>query len=1362
MNAAVDSVVVNNNNTINVSCVNGGRNDGGDDGAVIDGSFSNRSTLSASCGCQADENGSVGSSKNGKKRNNPLSAFSKIGRSRRRQHHSRKGNDNNKGRTANNKNIIHIFDQALHHHDDDDDNTKNNYSSFLTPSSLGMSSPSSIFLRTATIASDNNSSNNHNSTGTNNHHHSGGAAAAAPAAASSSSSSRSISTPNRSNTTTSNDDGDQFDTTSVLSPKSGAILTTKIRIEDDDDVHTTQSKRALQSNVSRRWSMRSSVVTSEFTVNKLKFHNLTTLYGREQEISILKECYERMTTATTASATTKTTTTTTTTAKQEQHPDSDTGTTAPSRNINNNNKELVLISGESGTGKTSLASSVKQLTATAKQKNRQRRHDKEGEDELSGSSSSPLFISGKFDSNSKDSDPYTGFSQACRQLCGHIMSLRKNEAARVNEAGGEEPSPTAATTYNRICQAITTELGSEISILTTMIPELEELLSEKAGSIIKDPPSSPSQNDLSLETRKLDTFTNVDSFNYAMRRFFRVMCTYFHPLIIMLDDLQWASAASIDLVNVLITDTDNANTMMIIGCYRSDEVPETHSLSQTLLALRELSSSSGTEAASSEMSLTGDKGFNMTELHVGNLDTTHVQKLVVDLLDMNYDDAHHSVKTKALAEICHKKTLGNVFYLIQFIKMLYDQCLLEYNLGMMKWIFDVDEIILKTKASNNVVTFMKQKLQTDLPHDVRHVVQIAACLGYSFEEKKLRMLCDALQVKDGALGPDSSDKTCGKDDSNSTSSDVERIIATEANATESSNVERTFDQQIRFAVDLGLLEGDVEKEGGLRWVHDKLQEGALSLLSETELKALQSQVGETLLSNLTESELESEIFIIVNLLNEGSTSGILCDELATSNSKAETTTATTSGSNIKLAELNLRAARKAMQIFALKSAGKYASSGIACLPADRWSSHYHLTLDLYSTAAEAESSTGRNDLMESHCKEVLAQEHCSVLDKMRVHNVMLDSISSTDMKGAMLYGLEVLKQLGCKFPKYGVSRGMKSLLGLARTKFAVKARTPDDISQLEFMTDPTKIETLKVLDKMCTYTYLSKTMDLYLLVAFRILEWTMKYGMSDSSPYAFAITGIVLTGILSDFEAGSAYGRHALRLVDKIQNKRAATKVMFATYALVLNWTTAVSSTMKPLLKTYEMGLQCGDIDNAIYAIHNYVQVTWQCGKSLEDVEADCRRYCLQMKECNRDFIRVTMLCYWQAIQNLMGRNDDPVMLTGEVMDESTIADTKIDYHLVNFQAVKQRLYAWFGEHEKGAELAISKGDSVDENVPATGVAMMDPLFKGVSLFAMARKTRQRKYKKFATKELKKVTLWVQRGKDLCISYRTLLHRRAC
>eukprot|EP00957_Ditylum_brightwellii_P091248 6947208-Ditylum_brightwellii.AAC.1 len=253
-------------------------------------------------------------------------------------------------------------------------------------------------------------------------------------------------------------------------------------------------------------------------------------------------------------------------------------------------------------------------------------------------------------------------------------------------------------------------------------------------------------------------------------------------------------------------------------------------------------------------------------------------------------------------------------------------------------------------------------------------LQCAACLGASFTLETINMIWQHQQREINA-------------DSLSTRHSTEELIM--------EMVEEHY------------LEVEAHKNDKCRWVHDSVQEVAMSLIKEEDHDSFRRSIGEIWYQELGEENLEPSLFEVTNLLNAIRT-GV---------------------TNIDFARLNLKAAEKARDVAAFDRSIHYASSGISMLPSNKWDSCPELTVKLYSLAAEAESFLGHHAKMESYCREVLSQESISILEKKDVYLTKLNSLIYAEMRFEDAIGLflTILADLGCRFPRYRIVGRLEAL-----------------------------------------------------------------------------------------------------------------------------------------------------------------------------------------------------------------------------------------------------------------------------------------------------------------------------------------------
>ena len=380
---------------------------------------------------------------------------------------------------------------------------------------------------------------------------------------------------------------------------------------------------------------------SELTINKLKTQDLG-LVGREYEAKELKACYDRMMNRLN---------------KIEEEPEyiQEEGKSAP-RNRKSyaarkskvkGQKELVFISGPSGVGKSSLAMVLKNEV---------------------DSTDSGLLVEGKIDLNISMDQPYSSVAKAFGQIFREIKSIGGSMEKQIGED---------------ICEV----LGGDVGSLIHLIPEME--------SIIATPARRSIASKLSL---KGDDDNMKDRWTYSFRALTRILTAQFSPLVLLLDDLQWVDIASLDLLIHLISDVQNPNPLMIIGCYRSNEVDDESILGKGIHSLQEMSS--------------GGFKFNFTEIELDCCRVEDINKMIMAMMAMDNPE-----KTMELAELCMKRTMGNPHFFIEFMHMLEREELVTYNLGeyllMRRGIFSCDSLPQRP-ATNTAFRYNARSSQVDM------------------------------------------------------------------------------------------------------------------------------------------------------------------------------------------------------------------------------------------------------------------------------------------------------------------------------------------------------------------------------------------------------------------------------------------------------------------------------------------------------------------------------------------------------------------------------------------------------------------------------------------------------------------------
>lgn len=415
--------------------------------------------------------------------------------------------------------------------------------------------------------------------------------------------------------------------------------------------------------------------------------------------------------------------------------------------------ELMLVAGFSGIGKTAVVNEVHKPIV------RQRGY----------------FIKGKYDQFNRNT-PLSALVQALRDLIGQLLS---------------ESDIQLSQWQAKILAAV----GDSGQVLIEVFPELEQIIGKQPS--VAELAGSAAQN----------------RFNLLLQRFIEVFTTAEHPLVMFLDDLQWADSASLQLIKLLMNDN---GYLLMLGAYRDNEVSPIHPL---ILAVEELQKSTAIVNT-------------ITLAPLAFQDTNH---LIADTLNCSME------RSQPLTQLIDRKTQGNPFFTTQFLKALHEDQHIIFNRDRCCWECDVAQVNALS-LTGDVVEFMAQQLQK-LPSETQQALQLAACVGNQFDLATLAIISEQSPnqvapvlwnaLQEGLILP---------------TSQVYKFFQFEN--TEQTDIQDTANPTYRF-------------------LHDRIQQAAYLLIPDNQKKETHLKIGRRLLKNIATTEQHDPSFEIVNHLNTG-------------------------------------------------------------------------------------------------------------------------------------------------------------------------------------------------------------------------------------------------------------------------------------------------------------------------------------------------------------------------------------------------------------------------------------------------------------------------------------------------------------
>ncbi|MEG4860593.1 AAA family ATPase [Microcoleus sp. K1-B6] len=765
--------------------------------------------------------------------------------------------------------------------------------------------------------------------------------------------------------------------------------------------------------------------------------------------------------------------------------------------VSTGSTEMMLVAGFSGIGKTAVVNEVHKPIV------RQRGY----------------FIKGKYDQFQRNI-PFSAFVQAFRDLMGQLLS---------------ESDTQLQTWKTKILAAV----GDNGQVLIDVIPELERIIGAQ------------------LPATELSGSAAQNRFNLLMQKFVQVFTSKEHPLVMFLDDLQWADSASLNLLQLLMMDT---GYLLVLGAYRDNEVSPVHPF---ILTVDEIVKT----------------GATVNTVTLQPLSEPDMNLLVADTLNSE------SSLAQPLTTLVYQKTQGNPFFATQFLKALHDEQLISFNWDIRHWQCDIAQV--KALAiTDDVVEFMALQLQK-LPPATQDVLKLAACIGSQFDlntlvivsEQSAGVTATALwkALQEGLVIPRS------KIYKFFTELESDEVLKASANPT-------------------------------YRFLHDRVQQAAYSLIPDSHKKATHIKIGQLLQQNSSEIEQEEKLFDIVGHLNLGI-------ELIIQPSEREA-----------LAKLNLEAGCKARNSTAYTAARVYLQTGINLLTANCWQRQYELTLKLYVSAAEVAYLNADFDGMEQIAAQVLENAQ-TILDKIKIYEIQIAAQTAQSKSlEAIAVARDALWQLGIELPTTPDEALISQALQAVASQ--LQGRRIEDLANLPMITDAKAQAAMPLLGTLYSPIFLGMP-GLLPLLSCKMVSLSFSFGNAPASTVGYGIHGLVLCAFLGEVETGYAFGKLALLLLDRFNVREFKSMIQNLFGAFIQHRKEAMRAVILTTKDSYTAGMETGDFLSAGYSMVTYSYMNFFSGVELSNLESEIASYSAALAQVKQYSAQIYVDMVRQTVNNL-------------------------------------------------------------------------------------------------------------------------------
>jgi predicted ATPase/signal transduction histidine kinase len=379
------------------------------------------------------------------------------------------------------------------------------------------------------------------------------------------------------------------------------------------------------------------------------------------------------------------------------------------------------------------------------------------------------FVSGKFDLVVRGV-PFGALIQAFRELVRQMLTESEARLVHWREALGQA-------------------LGSNGGVLAQVIPEIGFILGEQPPPV----PLAPTEAQ--------------NRFQRVFQNFVAAVAQPAHPLVIFLDDLQWADAATLGLLEPLLGSPE-IRGLLLIGACRDNETDAPPRLAPALRAL---------EAA----------GVAVQRITLGPLRLPDLAALVRDMLHGELEEA------LPLARLVLEKTGGNPFFVHQFLRSLERDGHFRFDAAAQRWRYRI-EAIAQAPLAEDVVELMTRNIQR-LSSRSQYALTLAACIGNCFDAHTLALICEQPQE---AVADDLGEAM------------AEGLILAAPPQAEAEPAQRQDAPAYAF-------------------LHDRVQQAAYALIPQARKPMLHLRIGRLLRQRAGEAPAQQVLFDIAHHLNRG-------------------------------------------------------------------------------------------------------------------------------------------------------------------------------------------------------------------------------------------------------------------------------------------------------------------------------------------------------------------------------------------------------------------------------------------------------------------------------------------------------------
>lgn len=625
----------------------------------------------------------------------------------------------------------------------------------------------------------------------------------------------------------------------------------------------------------------------------------------------------------------------------------------------------------------------------------------------------------------------------------------------------------------------------------------------------------------------------------------------------------------------------------------------------------------------------------VSTLPVPPLDRTTVGALIGETLLQN------PVACSDLVELLFSRTEGNPFHITQLLAALHEDGVIHFDHQQHNWCYDINGV-RNSRITDNIVDLLTERLQR-LPPQAQWALQVASCIGNSFN---LEML----------------------------------VLVMGSNRAELRNL---LAQGIEEGLIVEHFFWSGEHRQGYRFLHDRVQQSAHSLLTTQQVQELHLLIGRQMLAVASNPEEEDHLFEIVDHLNMA---------LPLISEPTERS---------RLIELNLTAARRARNSTAYQLALHHAVTAMEMADSGALQESSEMAMQLLAERAECEHQCGNNAEAEEFFKRAL------------------QAAPTTDRKIAICeQTIHFYTNLSRFADAYVAARAGAQLIGyslppkfipplfiadLAKARIMMRGRRIEDVVNLPAMHHPRQLQIMKLMGAVAKAAYQIRP-ELCVAIATKMVIESLRYGNAPDSVIGYLAYGVIFSGaVLGNHPVGHRYGVVTRALIDRFNNERQKAEVYFVGGYFGTSWMEPSIEAERLWEIAYQSGVEVGDLFHAGCACSGTAQSLLMRGHPFDDILKTTERFLDFLDRVRNRESAGAVRGVVQAIKNLRGETESNISFGDTDFNEVEYISELSTYgarHFAHYYFINKAatLYLW-GHYQQSFDLIANAAPYLKDSV---------------------------------------------------------------